>query len=160
MASTTTPIWEEPGGLTRRTLLGAGTAALGGALMAKPASALAATSPGRSGVPTPEGFRRFLVYTAEGKAGGITDPEFVLAFQREVYGRDEAAVFAYSMEAKAFFLGRFGLDFRGASAPTATGPWEIEGARLQGSVFSPARSVTPTTGTVRVVQASAPPEWR
>jgi hypothetical protein len=142
MARTTTLIGEEQGGLTRRTLLGAGTAALGSALLARPASALAATSPSRSGVPTPEGFRKFLVYIAEGKAGGITDPEFVLAFQREVYGRDEAAVVAYSMDAKEFFLERFGLDFRGASAPTATGPWEIEGARLQGSVFSPANHYT------------------
>lgn len=135
MARTTTLISEEQGGLTRRTLLGAGTAALGGALLARPA--FAATSPGRNGVPTPEGFRKFLVYIAEGKAGSITDPEFVLDFQREVYGRDEAAVIAYSIEAKGFFLERFGLDFRGVSAPTPIGPWEIEGAQMGGSVFSP-----------------------
>jgi hypothetical protein len=142
MARTRTLIGEGQGGLTRRSLLGAGTASLGGVLLARPGSALAATSPGRSGVPTPEGFRKFLVYIAEGKAGGIIDPQFVLAFQREVYGRDEAAVVAYSMDAKEFFLTRFGLDFRSASAATATGPWEIEGARLQGSVFSPANRYT------------------
>ena len=35
-----------------------------------------------------------------------------------------------------FFLERFGLDFTGATAPTAVGPWEIEGAVMQDSVFS------------------------
>jgi hypothetical protein len=58
-------------------------------------------------------------------------------FQREVYGRDETAVVAYSVQAKEFFLERFGLEVREASAPTPTGPREIEGARLRGSVFSP-----------------------
>ena len=141
MVRTTTLVEEWQGGMTRRRLVGA--AALGAALLATPAgSAVASKSPGRSGVPTPAGFRKFLVYIAEGSAGSITDPEFVLAFQREVYGRDEAAVVAYSMQAKEFFFARFGLDFRGATAPTPTGPWEIDGARLQGSVFSPANGYT------------------
>ena len=135
MAQTTTLARQREGGLTRRGLLGAGTAALGGALQASPAPAAASQS--LAGVPTPEGFTKFLVYMAEGKAGGISDPEFVLDFQREIYGRDQAAVVAYSMEAMAFFLERFGLDFRGVNAPTPTGPWPIEGAQLQGSVFSP-----------------------
>ena len=142
MARTTTLIEEPRAGLTRRRLLGAGSAALGGALLASPAASGLAASGGRCTVPTPAGFRKLLVYIAEGSAGSITDTDFVLAFQREVYGRDEAAVVAYSVQAKEFFLERFGLDFRGVTAPTPTGPWEIDGARLQGSVFSPGNGYT------------------
>ena len=112
--------------------------------LATPAAVLAARNPaaGGSPAPTPAGFTKFLVYMAEGNAGSITDPDFVLAFQHEVYGRDEAAVAAYAREAMAFFLARFGLDFRSATAPTVVGPWEIDGAVMQGSVFSPANGYT------------------
>lgn len=94
--------------------------------------------------PTPEGFRKLLVYIAEGpaSAGSITDPDAVLAFQRKVMGRDRAAVMAYVEEAKRFFLQRFGLDFTGVSAPTPVGPWEIDGATLAGSVFDPGHGCT------------------
>src|ERR687897_3019321 len=147
MASATTLVEqdEEPSRQSRRALLGsAGTLAVGGAVLATPATALAGRNPaaGACAVPTPAGFRKFLVYMAEGNAGSITDPAFVLAFQQEVYGRDEAAVAAYAREAMQFFLERFGLDFTGATAPTTTGPWEIDGAVMQGSVFSPANGYT------------------
>ena len=113
-------------------------------MLATPAAALAGKDPAARAcaVPTPTGFTKFLVYMAEGNAGSITDPDFVLAFQREVFGRDEAAVAAYAREAMQFFLERFGLDFTGATAPTTVGPWQIEGAEMQGSVFSPANGYT------------------
>jgi hypothetical protein len=136
---------QERAGLSRKALLGgAGKLAVGGAVLATPAAAFAARTPSAAAcaVPTPAGFTKFLVYMAEGNAGSITDPEFVLAFQRDVYGRDEAAVAAYAREAMQFFLERFGLDFRSATAPTAVGPWEIKGAVMQGSVFSPANGYT------------------
>jgi hypothetical protein len=84
------------------------------------------------------------VYIAEGpaSAGSITDVDAVLAFQREVMGRDAAAVAAYIEEAKAFYLRRFGLDFFGVDAPTPIGPWEIDGAVLRGSVFHPDHGYT------------------
>lgn len=144
-ASTLVEREQETRGLSRRALLGgAGKLALGGAVLATPGAALAGRDPaaGRCAVPTPAGFTKFLVYIAEGNGGSITDSEFVLAFQRAVYGRDEAAVAAYAREAMAFYLERFGLDFTGATAPTTTGPWEIDGAVLQGSVFSPANGYT------------------
>ena len=50
--------------------------------------------------------------------------------------RDSRAAAAPSVGCRAL------LDFRGATAPTPTGPWEIDGARLQGSVFSPANGYT------------------
>jgi hypothetical protein len=131
--------------LSRKALLGgAGKIAVGGAVLASPAAAFAGRNPSVAGcaVPTPAGFTKFLVYMAEGNAGSITDPDFVLAFQRDIYGRDETAVAAYAREAMQFFLERFGLDFRSASAPTTVGPWEIEGAEMQGSVFSPANGYT------------------
>jgi hypothetical protein len=31
---------------------------------------------------------------------------------------------AYARQAMQFFLDRFGLDFTGATAPTAVGPWD------------------------------------
>jgi hypothetical protein len=147
MAPTSTPVEreQEPSGLSRSALLGGvGKLAVGGAVLATPAAALAGRNPagGRCAVPTPAGFRKLLVYMAEGNAGSITDPAFVLAFQREVYGRDEAAVAAYAREAMQFFRERFGLDFTGATAPTTVGPWQIEGAVLQGSVFSPGNGYT------------------
>jgi hypothetical protein len=144
-ASTLVEREQEATGLSRRALLGSvGTLALGGAVLATPPAALAARNPAAGGcpAPTPAGFTKFLVYMAEGNAGSITDPDFVLAFQHEVYGRDEAAVAAYAREAMAFFLERFGLDFRDATAPTTVGPWEIDGAVMQGSVFSPANGYT------------------
>src|SRR5918994_94074 len=132
-ASTVVEREQEQSRLSRRTLLGSAGFAVGGAVLATPAAALAGRNPtaGACAVPTPVGFRNFLVYMAEGNAGSITDPEFVLAFQREVYGRDEAAVRAYAREAMQFFRRRFGLDFTGAIAPTAVGPWEIEGAEMR-----------------------------
>jgi hypothetical protein len=136
---------QEPASLTRQRLLGgAGKLAVGGALLATPGSALAARNASAAGcaVPTPAGFRKFLVYMAEGNAGSITDSKFVLAFQREVYGRNRQQVAAYAREAMQFFLERFGLDFTSATAPTVTGPWEIDGAVMQGSVFSPANGYT------------------
>ena len=145
MAAASTIVEREQERLTRRALLGsAGTLAVSGAVLATPAAALAGRNPaaGACAVPTPAGFRKFLVYMAEGNAGSITDPDVVLAFQRDVYGRDEAAVRAYARQAMQFFLDRFGLDFTGATAPTAVGPWEIEGAVMQGSVFSPANGYT------------------
>lgn len=47
-----------------------------------------------------------------------------------------------TFSARCTALDRFGLDFRAVSAPTPTGPWDINGARLQGSVFSPANRYT------------------
>jgi hypothetical protein len=113
--------------VTRRRLLGgAATAAAGGALLATPAGALAASGAGACAAPTPAGFRKLLVYIAEGpaSAGSIRDVDAVLAFQREVMGRDAAAVAAYIEQAKGFYLRRFGLDFSGVEAPTPIGPWE------------------------------------
>ena len=129
--------------LTRRRMLGgAATIAGSAALLAAPG----AVADRRRGcaTPTPEGFRKMLVYIAEGpaSAGSITDPDAVLAFQRKVMGRDRAAVMAYVEEAKRFFLRRFGLDFTGVSAPTPIGPWEIDGATLAGSVFDPDHGYT------------------
>src|SRR5918994_1678693 len=129
--------------LTRRRMLGgAATIAGGAALLAAPG---AAADRGRGcATPTPEGFRKLLVYIAEGpaSAGSITDPDAVLAFQRTVMGRDEAAVAAYVEEAKRFYLRRFGLDFAGADAPTPVGPWQIDGASMRGSVFHPDHGYT------------------
>jgi hypothetical protein len=130
--------------VTRRGVLG-GAAALAGGAALLGAPAVAAGEP-RSGcaTPTPQGFKRLLVYIAEGpaSAGSITDVDAVLAFQRDVMGRDRAAVAAYVEEAKAFYLRRFGLDFSGVEAPTPIGPWEIDGAVLSGSVFHPAHGYT------------------
>ncbi|MGH2948017.1 MAG: hypothetical protein ACRDPC_17490 [Solirubrobacteraceae bacterium] len=129
--------------LTRRGMLGsAATLAGGAALLAAPG--VAAGARGRCAAPTPEGFRKLLVYIAEGpaSAGSITDPDAVLAFQRDVMGRDRAAVAAYVEEAKRFYLRRFGLDFTGADAPTPVGPWQIDGATLAGGVFHPDHGYT------------------
>lgn len=143
-ASTVVEREQEQSRLSRRTLLGSAGFAVGGAVLATPAAALAGRNPaaGACAVPTPVGFRKFLVYMAEGNAGSITDPAFVLAFQRDVFGRDEAAVAAYAQQAMEFFRAGFGLDFTGATAPTTVGPWEIEGAVMQGSVFSPGNGYT------------------
>jgi hypothetical protein len=131
--------------VTRRRLLGAAaTAAAGGALLATPAGAPAASGTGACATPTPAGFRKLLVYIAEGpaSAGSIRDVDTVLAFQHDVMGRDAAAVAAYIEEAKAFYLRRFGLDFFGVEAPTPIGPWQIDGAVLQGGFLSPERGYT------------------
>src|SRR5918999_2892328 len=74
------------------------------AVLGAPSAAPAAT--GRCATPTPAGLRKLLVYIAEGpgSAGSITDVDAVLAFQRDVMGRDLAAVAAYVEEAKAFYL--------------------------------------------------------
>lgn len=130
--------------LTRRGVL-SGAAALAGGTALLGAPAVSAGEPrGGCTTPTPEGFRRLLVYIAEGpaSAGSITDVDAVLAFQRDVMGRDQAAVAAYVEEAKAFYLRRFGLDFSGVEAPTPIGPWEIDGASLSGSVFHPDHGYT------------------
>jgi hypothetical protein len=128
--------------LTRRGVLGGAAALAGGAALLAPGAATA--DRGRCASPTPEGFRKLLVYIAEGpaSAGSITDVDAVLAFQRQVMGRDRAAVAAYIEEAKAFYLRRFGLDFFGVDAPTPIGPWEIDGAVLRGSVFHPDHGYT------------------
>jgi len=129
--------------LTRRGMLGsAATLAGGAALLAAPGAAAGVL--GRSGTPTPEGFRKLLVYIAEGpaSAGSITDPDAVLAFQRDVMGRDRAAVAAYIDEAKRFYLRRFGLDFTGVDALTPVGTWEIDRATMRGSVFHPDHGYT------------------
>jgi hypothetical protein len=129
--------------LTRRGMLGsAATLAGGAALLAAPGAAAGAR--GRCVAPTPEGFRKLLVYIAEGpaSAGSITDPDAVLAFQRDVMGRDRAAVAAYVEEAMRFYLRRFGLDFTGAEASTPVGPWQIDGASMRGSVFHPDHGYT------------------
>lgn len=130
--------------VTRRKLLGgAATAAAGGALLATPVGALASSGTSTCVTPTPAGFRKVLVYIAEGPSSpSIRDVDEVLAFQREVMGRDEAAVAAYIEEAKAFYLRRFGLDFSGVEAPTPIGPWEIDGAALRGGFQNPARGYT------------------
>jgi len=129
--------------LTRRSVLGGAAALACGAALV---GARGATAADRAGcpTPTPEGFRKLLVYIAEGpaSAGSITDPDAVLAFQRDVMGRDLAAVTAYIEEAKAFYLRRFGLDFFGVDAPTPVGPWEIDGATMRGSVFHPDHGYT------------------
>jgi hypothetical protein len=129
--------------VTRRGMLGgAATLAGGAALLGAPAAI--AGNRGRCGTPTPEGFRKLLVYIAEGpaSAGSITDPDAVLAFQRAVMGRDRRAVAAYVEEAKRFYLRRFGLDFTGVDAPTPVGPWQIDAASMRGSVFHPDHGYT------------------
>jgi hypothetical protein len=133
--------------ITRRSLFGAsGALAAGTVLFGTPAvAALADTANGASrGCATPTGFRKLLVYIAEGpaSAGSVRDVDAVLAFQQEVMGRDEAAVADYIEQAKRFYLERFGLDFFGVDAPTPIGPWEIDGAVMRGGFLSPERGYT------------------
>ena len=129
--------------VTRRGMIGgAATFAGGAALLAAPGAIAAPRR--RSATPTPEGFRKLLVYIAEGpaSAGSITDPDAVVAFQRRVMGRNRAELAAYVEQAKRFFRRRFGLDFSGVDALTPVGPWEIDGATLAGSVFDPGHGYT------------------
>jgi hypothetical protein len=162
-SSATAPGRDAPGeaqtAVTRRRLLGgAATTAAGGALLATPGGAVASSRSGACAAPTPAGFRKLLVYIAEGpaSAGSIRDVDAVLAFQRDVMGRDAAAVAAYIDEAKAFYLRRFGLDFSGVDAPTPIGPWEIDGAVLQGGFLSPERGYTAYGQSSRSRSTSGP----
>ncbi len=65
-------------------------------------------------VSTPDGFDKFLVYMGAG-AYDPDDPEFTppdyIYFQKEVMGRDEAAIEADRTAAMQYFLDTFGLDF-------------------------------------------------
>src|SRR5919106_1481330 len=88
-------------GITRRSLLSSsGGLAAGTVLFGAPGiAALANTahaSPSR-GCATPVGFRKLLVYIAEGpaSAGSVRDVDAVLAFQQEIMGRDAATVATY-----------------------------------------------------------------
>ena len=119
---------EERLALTRRSLFGgAGTIALGGGLLATPAvlaSAANAETGGRT--PTPQGFRKYLVYMQN----GVIDPsspapdtgEF---FQTEVMQRSPAEIEADRQAAIAYFRQRFGLDFSGGDTdgPASFGPF-------------------------------------
>jgi hypothetical protein len=68
---------------------------------------LANSRAGVCATPTPAGFRMLLVYIAEGAASAesIRDVDAVLAFQRDVMGRDAAAVAAYIEEARTWVSG-------------------------------------------------------